>query len=39
MQVYDIQDKIIEYLDIEDVFYFLMTCKNIYNYNWKQQIS
>jgi len=31
--VYDIQDYIIEYLDIESLFKFLQTCKNIYSYS------
>ena len=30
--IYDIQDNIIEYLDIESLFKFLQTCKNIYSY-------
>lgn len=30
--IYDIQDNIINYLDIESLFKFLQTCKNIYSY-------
>jgi len=39
LHCYDIQDYIIEYLDIESLFKFLQTCKNIYSYNFHQRYN
>ena len=37
--IYDIQDKIVEYLDIESLFTFLQTCKNIYSYIYYERYN
>lgn len=39
LHYYDIQDEIIEYLDIESLFKFLQTCKNIYSYTFHQRYN
>jgi hypothetical protein len=39
LHCYDIQDEIVEYLDIESLFKFLQTCKNIYSYTFHQRYN
>lgn len=39
LHCYDIQDEIVEYLDIESLFKFLQTCKNIYSYSYHQRYN
>jgi len=36
---YDIQEEIVEYLDIESLFNFLQTCKNIYSYTFYRRYN
>ena len=37
--IYDIQDYIIQYLDIESLFAFLQTCKKIYSYSYYKRYN
>lgn len=39
LHYYDIQDEIVEYLDIESLFKFLQTCKNIYSYTFQKRYN
>lgn len=39
LHCYDIQDDIIKYLDIESLFKFLQTCKNVYSYTFHQRYN